>query len=178
MPSMTDAHLAGGGLVAKPDEMMKPELVACRQRLDVHVRDLAVRHADDGAILCTDAGRSQADVVDGPDGLAELEEVADAHGLVEDDGEPADDVLERLLRGQRHGNASDAEACEGGGRIDADVVQHHEHARGDGHRIGEPAPEAQHGGDLGAAGVPERGDRWIARLRRSTAEAARPRPRW
>jgi hypothetical protein len=86
------------------------------------------------------------------DGLAELEEVADAHGLVENDGDAADDVLERLLRSQRHGNASDAEACEGGGRIDADEVQHHEHARGDGHRVGEPAREAQHGGNLGVAG--------------------------
>ena len=114
---------------SQPDEMVEPELVARRQRLDVRVRDLAVGHADDRAIQCTDARRSQADVIDGPDGLAELEEVADAHRLVEDDRDAADDVLERLLRGERHGNAADAEAGERGGRIDAEVVQHHQHAR-------------------------------------------------
>ena len=70
-----------------------------------------------------DARRPQADVIDRAGDVPELDEVADPHGLVEDDGQPADDVLERLLRGQRHRDAADAEAGESRGRIEADVVQ-------------------------------------------------------
>ena len=122
-------HLLGGGVVAQPDEMMQPELVARRQRLDVRVRNLTVGHAQDGPILGADARRSQPDVVDGADGLPEPDEIAHAHGLVDDDRHAADDVLERLLCGQSDRDAADAEAGERGGGIDPDVVQEHEHAR-------------------------------------------------
>ena len=58
----------------------------------------------------------------------DLEIVADLHRLVEDQRRTGDDVLERLLRRQRDGEAADAEAGEERRRVDAEVAQDRQHA--------------------------------------------------
>src|SRR6476619_3712133 len=88
------AHLRRGRLVAKANEMMKPEFVTRRQGFYADVRNLTVRHADDGSIERADPSRSKADVVHGSRCLAKLQEVAHTHGLVEDERQPTDDVFE------------------------------------------------------------------------------------
>jgi hypothetical protein len=40
--------------------------------------------------------------------MTELQEVAHTHGLVEDERQPTDDILERFLRSERHRNPADA----------------------------------------------------------------------
>ena len=124
-------HLRWRRFVAKRDEMMEPALVPGRQRFDVHVRDLAVRHAEDRPIQRPDARRAEADVIDGPDGVPELQDVAHAHRLVDKDGKAPDDVFQRLLRGQGDGNAADAQAGKRSRGIDAEVVKPRQPAGGD-----------------------------------------------
>ena len=102
---------------------MEPETVAGRQRLDVHARNLAVRHADHRAIGRTDPRRAQADVVDGPDRLTNLQRVSDADGLVDEDRQPADHVLERLLRGECDGNTADPKAGERRRGIESEIAE-------------------------------------------------------
>ena len=84
MPSMTDRIWSAVRPVLQTDEVMEPEFVAHRQDLDADAGDLAVRHRQNRSIERADAGRPEADVIDGPDRLAELEDVPDSHGLVED----------------------------------------------------------------------------------------------
>ena len=69
-----------------------------------------------------------------------LQEVADPDGLIEDERRTGDDVLERLLRGQRDGDAADAEAGEDRRRIDAEVPQHREHATDHDHDVRQRRP--------------------------------------
>ena len=128
---------------------MEPELVARRQGLQRHVRDLAVGNADDGPIERPDPGRPQADVVDGADDVAHLQGVADAHGLIDDQRHAGDDVLQRLLGGQRDRDAADAEAGQGRRRVDGEEPQRGEEREEDDDDVGEPAHEA-HQRDAGA----------------------------
>src|SRR6185503_19261210 len=91
------ANLAGARGVAKAQDVREPELVAHRQRFDVHGRDLPVRHAEDRAVQRADTSGAQADVVHGSGDLAELDGVPDPDRLVGDDRYAAYHVLERLL---------------------------------------------------------------------------------
>ena len=50
-------------------------------------------------------------------------EVADAHRLVGDKREAADEILDRFLRAERNGDAADAESREPGGHIEAERVE-------------------------------------------------------
>ena len=54
----------------------------------------------------------------------ELQEVSHAHRLVEDERQAADDVLQSLLRGQRNGDAANAESCERCCGVDPEVTEH------------------------------------------------------
>ena len=49
-----------------------------------------------------------------PVDLAHLQQIADSHGLIEDQRRAGDDVLERLLRRERDGDAADAEPASAG----------------------------------------------------------------
>ena len=102
---------------------MEAELVARRQGFDPDTGNLAVGHAEHRSIEGADACRPEADVVHGPDRVAELEEVPDAHGLVEDERQARDDVLERLLGGERDGDAPDAQPGECRGRIEPEIAK-------------------------------------------------------
>ena len=58
-----------------------------------------------------------------PSLLAEPAEVADTDGLIEDQRDPAEQVLDGLLRGQSHREPADPEAGQDAGDVDADVLQ-------------------------------------------------------
>src|SRR3954467_1386033 len=54
-----------------------------------------------------------APIFSGSAAVSHLLRVAHAHRLVDDQRDAGDDVLQRLLRGQRDGDAADAEAGQG-----------------------------------------------------------------
>ena len=117
------AHLVDGRPVAQADRMVKPELVARRQRFDAAAGNLSVGHAEHRSIERADACRPEPDVVHGPHRVAELEKVSHAHRLVEDQRKAGDDVLERLLGGERDGNAADPQPGERRRRIEAEIAK-------------------------------------------------------
>ena len=128
MPSTTACSCCGRRLVAKPNDGMEPELVARGNRLEADARDLAVRDAHHGAIERTNAGRTQADVIDGAHHVPHLQDIADPDGLIEDERRAGDDVFERLLRRERHRNAPDAQPGQRRREIHAEVAQGDQHA--------------------------------------------------
>ena len=62
-------------------------------------------------------------MVDRSDNLPDLERIADADRLIEDQRGAGDDVLECFLGRERHGNAADAESRERRRGVDAVVAQ-------------------------------------------------------
>ena len=152
MPSTTGGELFGRRLVAKPDDRMEPEFVARRDRLQADVGDMAVGNAHDRAVEGTDARRAQADVVNGAGDLAHLQEVSNPHRLVEDEGRAGDDVLERLLRRQRHRDPADAESRQRGRGIDAEVAKRHEQRHEDHQHVDASPPDSQQGNGGGVGG--------------------------
>ena len=72
--------------------------------------------------------------------VAHLQEVADAHGLVEDQRRTGDDVLERFLRGEGDRDPAHAEPGEGGRRVDTEMAQRQEDRAEDNHNV-YPAPQ-------------------------------------
>ena len=119
--------------------MLEPELVSRRDRFEAGVGDLAVRHAHDGAVERADAGRAQADVIDRAGDLTHLQKIAGGDRLIEDERRAGDDVLERLLRRKRHGDAADAEPGQCGCRIDAEMAQRRQDSGKDDQEVDHPA---------------------------------------
>ncbi len=92
-------------------------------------------------------------MVDGSSDLADLQDVPDANGLIEDQRRAGDDVLQRLLRRQRDGNTADAQSGQRGCRIDREVAEHDEEADQDDDQVDGPSEHAQQRGSRGAVGA-------------------------
>ena len=137
------AQLVGGRLVPQPHDWMKPELVPRREGLEACIRDLTVGDADDGAIEGANTRRTQADVVDRAESLPHLQNVSDAHGLVEDQRGARDDVLEGLLGGEGHRDASHAESSQHRSRVHAEAPKRDEDTCEDHQQIDDPARDAK-----------------------------------
>ena len=111
------------------DRGREPQPIAHGERLDPLVRELAVGDRDDGAVERADPRRPQADLLDRADKVVQLDEVALTHRLVDADRERAEQVLERLLRRERDGEAADAEAGDQAGDRDPELRQGDDAAR-------------------------------------------------
>ena len=94
--------------------------VALGEVVELHLRELRVRDGDHGPVQGPDAGRAQADLLDGADLLAVAAEVADAHRPVGEQGEAADDVLQRRPDRKGEGETTDAETGDERRDRDAD----------------------------------------------------------
>ncbi len=110
---------------------------------------MAVGNAHDRAVEGADARRAQADVVNGTGDLAHLQEVSNAHRLVEDQGRAGDDVLECFLRRQRHRDPADAESRQRRRGIDAEVPKRHEERHEDHEHVDAAPPDSQQGNRRG-----------------------------
>ena len=135
------AQLLRPRLVADADDGMKPELVARGKRLEAHVRNLAVRDAHYCAIGRAHACRAQPYVIDRALHLANLESVADAHGLIEHKRGSSDHILQRFLRCERHRNAPDAQARQRGRRVHPEMAKDGQKARENHEKIPHPAEQ-------------------------------------
>ena len=91
-----------------------------------------------------------------PSHRAHAAEVADPDRAVADDHHPAEQVLERLLRRERHGDAADAEAGEHRRQVDADRPEQDQDADHDRRRLQQPAAEPHERDSLGRAPALER----------------------
>jgi hypothetical protein len=98
---------------------------------------------DEGSARRPDAGGAEADVVHGSHRFTELEEIANPNGLVEDERQPADHVLQRLLSCKRDGDAADSEPGEGRGCVDPQVMKHGQAPGRNDNHVGHAAPEPQ-----------------------------------
>ena len=113
-------HLFGSRVVGQPQLHHGPPH---RLRGDVDdggVRDLVVRIARDAPVVTQYPRAAHAHVDHGSLQPVHVDRVADAERLVRKDGECAEDVLHRVLRGQREGDAADVKAIvsyEPGGGI-------------------------------------------------------------
>ncbi len=77
---------------------------------ELHRRELRVGDRDDRAVEGAHLGRAQADILHGSHLVAEATEVPFRHGMIPDDHEIAEDVLQALLRRQRDRDPAHAEA--------------------------------------------------------------------
>lgn len=112
-------HLFGSRVVGQPQLHHGPPH---RLRGDVDdggVRDLVVRIARDAPVVTQYPRAAHAHVDHGSLQPVHVDRVADAERLVRKDGECAEDVLHRVLRGQREGDAADAQRAPQ--RIDVDT---------------------------------------------------------
>jgi hypothetical protein len=101
-----------GGAVREADHRGEADAVPRGEGLDPRVRELAVRDRDERPVECADLRRPQADPLHGAGEVVDLHGIADAQRLVGGDRQRAEDVLDRLLRPEGHGDAADPEAGE------------------------------------------------------------------
>ena len=103
---------------------MKPEFVPGGECLEAGARELAVGDGHDRAIERTDAGRPEANVIDGALDVPHLEKIAEANRLIDDERAAGDDVLERLLGGKGDRNPADAATGQRRRGSAAEVAHH------------------------------------------------------
>ena len=125
-------------------------LVATGEVFDVHGGEGAIGDGEFGACIGTNAGGAQADVFDGSGAIAEAAVVADADNFVGEDGHSAKKIFECLLGGESDGNASDAEASEHGGEVEAEDTERAQNGDDD-HQRGEQALGEHHQGSCADA---------------------------
>ena len=77
--------------------MTKKKFIPVRQILDVHCRELTIGNSDKGTIEGSDAGGAKTDTFHGSLDVARLAEVAHPDGLISDDHNSAEEILDRLL---------------------------------------------------------------------------------
>ena len=105
-----EADLVGRRLVAHADHREEPHPIALREVLERHAGERAVRDADDGPIERAHPGGAQTDLLDRAHLTSVPEEVAHPHRPVGEQRDAPEQILERLLGGERHRDAADAEA--------------------------------------------------------------------
>ena len=103
MPSMTSIIWAWVVLYSRP--MGEAHPVAGSKGLQALSRQLAVGDADHGAVEGPEAGRADSDLLHRAHEVLDLDEVADAEGLVHGKGDRAEQVFDALLgaEGERQG---------------------------------------------------------------------------
>ena len=122
------ADLAGAGVGADLHRELDRDPLAARVVDELHLRKLGVGDRDERLVEPTDPRRTQADLFDPTANIAILAFVADPHRLVGEQDDAGDQILDRVLRRQRHGQAARPEPgeerrywdAEGIGRLDAD----------------------------------------------------------
>ena len=107
----------------------RPKFSSCKRG------ELGVGHRDHGAIGRADARRVEADLLDGAGLVAEAAEVADAHRLVGEQRQAAEEILERLLGAESDGDAADAESGEQRRDVEAEAAEHADDREGDDHPL-------------------------------------------
>src|SRR5271157_4341911 len=138
-------HLGGGCSIAQPEQVMEPKLIAGRVCFDAHGCDLAVGNAHYGSVESADADGAEANLFDRADRVAHFQEVSHSYDLVEDQRNAANDVLQRLLRGEGNRDAADTESSQSSGDLYTEEVQNYEHACEDKQYVDDPAAESQYG---------------------------------
>jgi hypothetical protein len=136
-------------------------------RLVAHAPDLAVRDVPDRPVDGTQARRPQAHDLDDPGGLADVDRVADAELVLNQDEDARQEVLDQALRAEADRHPDDARAGEQRTEVDAELIEHHE--AGD-HPDDEARDAAQHGCErLDPHGRPGRQIAGVEKRRRSAA---------
>ncbi len=117
--------------------------VAYGEIVQLHGREIGIRHGDEGPLQRADPRGAQTDLLHGADLVAVLAEIADSNGPVGEQADPPDQVLERLLGGQRDGDAADAEAGQGGRDVHTQASENRENADQEDHDLGEAGRRRQ-----------------------------------
>src|SRR3954447_8476946 len=99
-------------------------------RLVADAPDLAVRHVPDGAVDRAEPRGPQADYLDDPDRLTEVDSVANAELILDEDEDAGQEVLDQALRAEADRDADDARARQHRAEVDPDLIEDEE----DGHR--------------------------------------------
>ena len=94
---------------------------------DGAVDDLLVGHHHVGVLARADARRAHLDLGHLACDVAGRDPVPDAEGSVQEDGDPRDDVGDRVLGGQAHRDARHAQARDRRGDVDAHLPGGHDH---------------------------------------------------
>jgi hypothetical protein len=149
------------------------DAIAEAQVLERQGRELRIRDRHQRAAHGADAGRAEADVLDRPDGVAEAADVAQTHGLVRDEADAAEEVLDRLLGREGDGQPADAEAGEETRHVEAEVLERGDERDDDDEHLDRPAPEVRRVDGACRGGCDRGGARSAARTRRGCGGRAR-----
>jgi hypothetical protein len=89
-------------------------------------RDRAVRNDVDRALFVPEHRRPQVDLFDESAGAVDRHHVADTHLVLEDQEEPANQILDQALRAEAERDADDAGAGQSRRDVDLELVQDHQ----------------------------------------------------
>ena len=117
------AKLLGRGLVAQPEHGLDQHLIPPREADDRQLGQSGVRNVRERAVVPANPRRANAHPLDGPQRVAVLAVLAVADGLVGDEADAGDQILDRRLRGQRDRQPAHTQPCD-------DPVQRHSHSIG------------------------------------------------
>ena len=96
---------------------------------DAH--DRAVGDVPDHAVVVPDPGHAQADLLDGADGLAGVDDVTDAVLVLQDHEDAGEEVLDQALRAEADGDADDTRAGQDGSDVDAERGERRDDGEGE-----------------------------------------------
>src|SRR5215831_20967603 len=116
-------YLDGIAFIAQTYHGMKPIFVTNRENLKIHICDLAVGQRNEGSIEGADPGGAQTDVFHRSDNVGNFQRVSHSHGLIGNERDTGDYVLECLLGGKSNGNAANTDSGECRRWVHAEVVK-------------------------------------------------------
>ena len=112
------AELVCRCFITQANDMVAEKHVTNAVILQVHGGELAIRNSDYTPAGSSKAGRTEADSLHRTHLAVDLTEVTDAYGLVGDNGDGSEKILDGLLRGKGDSNAADPKTGDDGSSID------------------------------------------------------------
>jgi hypothetical protein len=117
------AELLGRGLVANADHREQSHTVSLGEVLELQVRELRIRDRYHRAVEGAHACRADPDLFHRADLVAEPAELAHAHRAVSVERHPSEQILDRLLCREGHGDSAHAQTCNQRGDAEAEAVE-------------------------------------------------------